>query len=78
LACERCADATASDVVIFRARLRDPSGGILALKVVVTADVETGFQRPPMFCDRCWLHFLQMFGEIGTAVRLIGEKAPAS
>jgi len=78
MACERCGAVTASDGVRFTATFTTPSGTPLALVLSLASQPPAIGGRPAMFCDTCWLWFLQLLGEVGVAVRIIGEKTPAS
>ena len=78
MACERCSAVTASDGARFVATFTTPSGTPLALALSLASQPSAGALRPAMFCDTCWLFFLQLMGEVGTAVRIIGEKAAPS
>ena len=78
MACERCGAAVASDGARFTANFRTPSGTPLALTLSLASQPPAGGGRPAMFCDTCWLWFLQLLGEVGVAVRIIGEKTLTS
>ena len=78
MACERCSALTASDGVRFTASFKTPSGTPLELTLWLSSQRPPDGRRPPMFCDTCWLWFLQLMGEVGVAVRIIGEKTPAA
>ena len=78
MACERCGAQTASDGAQFVATFKTPSGTPLSLALSLASKRPAGAGRPTMFCDTCWLWFLQLMGEVGVAVRIIGEKTAAS
>ena len=78
MACDRCSAATAADGARFTATFTTPSGTPLALVLSLSSQRPPDGGRPAMFCDSCWVWFLQLMGEVGVAVRIIGEKTPTA
>jgi len=78
MACERCGAQVAKDTVIISPVLRTPSGVPLHLRIVISSEPSVIGARGLMFCEACWLFFLGMLGEIGTAIRIKDHEARPS
>jgi len=70
MACARCSSADARDSAIIDAKFLTPSGQHLYVHLLIGATKDAGHTIPEMFCERCWLSFLELFHQIGEAHRV--------
>jgi len=76
VACERCGAPRASDAAILEAVFTAPNGAPLKLKLIVNPQPMIIGGVAPMFCDNCYLFFVEMFGQVRAAMRLIDGQTP--
>lgn len=71
-ACERCSGQIASDGCAVSAVLDAPNGRKLYLSAKLSASTDALGLHAAMFCESCWLFFLEMFGRRGEQKRIVG------
>lgn len=78
MACNRCGAALASDMAKVKATFRTPSGAPLYVSIIISATADALRLRPEMFCEPCWVSFLELFHQIGEASRIVDVQARPS
>jgi hypothetical protein len=76
VACERCGARLAMDACSLEAAISTPSGQRLYLRVTILASASALHHKPVMFCDVCFVSFLEMFGQVAEAKRLARRETP--
>lgn len=76
MACERCGDVVAMDGCEMTACFRAPNGAPLWFHVKLLAATDKLFLHPVKFCDTCFVSFLEAFGEVAEAKRLLRGTSP--
>jgi hypothetical protein len=72
MACDRCNAVRASDGALLLATFTAPNGEPVFLDVRLSASSDIDRVHAAMFCEPCWLFFLESFANRAQMKRTIG------